>query len=119
MNDFNYILLRETLLPALLGTEEADILYWGGKRIARTYPAETLEDISSFFEKAGWGNLALNSEKRKEMQFEMDVAREEKPLDRHLEAGFLAEQIERLKGKTAETYITEKRKRVVFQVQWD
>ncbi|MGY4689283.1 DUF2507 domain-containing protein [Salibacterium sp. K-3] len=119
LNDFNYTLLRETLLPALLGTEEADILYWGGKRIARVYPKETIDEVLTFFQEAGWGELTVTAEKRREMHFEMTVAREEKDLDRHLEAGFLAEQMEKLKGKAAETYMTEKRKRVLFHVHWD
>ncbi|MFD2705226.1 DUF2507 domain-containing protein [Salibacterium lacus] len=119
MNDFNYTLLRETLLPALLGTEEPDILYWGGRRIAREYRKETTEEIQTFFQEAGWGELTLTSEKRKEMEFEMPLTREEKHLDRHLEAGFLAEQMEHLKNTSAETVITEKRKRILFHVYWD
>ncbi|WP_158736648.1 YslB family protein [Alteribacillus sp. YIM 98480] len=118
---FSYTLLRNTLIPELLGKEEADIMYWGGKTIARKYPAEDLQDIVSFFNQAGWGELKITKEKRREYHFDfiLPPTTEHQSIDRHLEAGFLAEQIENLKGKTAETYIIEKRKHITFEVHWD
>ncbi|MFB4165420.1 DUF2507 domain-containing protein [Alteribacillus sp. JSM 102045] len=120
-SNFSYTLLRNTLIPELLGQEEADILYWGGKTIARKYPAENIEDILTFFQKAGWGELTAAKEKRREFHFDLKLpqAKEHQEMDRHLEAGFLAEQIEKLKGKTAETYIMEKKKQITFEVHWD
>ncbi|RSL32579.1 DUF2507 domain-containing protein [Salibacterium salarium] len=114
---FGYTLLRETLIPELLGSEEADILYWGGKRIARKYPAADTDEIIQFFQEAGWGQLELVNEKKKEIQFELQPL--QNSIDRHIEAGYLAQQLEYQKDKAAETFLMEKRKRITFHIQWD
>ncbi|MDA3128960.1 DUF2507 domain-containing protein [Aliibacillus thermotolerans] len=114
---FGIQLLRTVLLPELLGKEESDLLYWGGKVIARQYPADSLEDILLFFKKADWGELHIVKKKKREIHFQMK--QQSPPLDYHLEAGYLAEQIERLEGKAAETYIHKKAKHISFIVQWD
>lgn len=62
---FGYNLLRETLIPELLGSEESDILYWGGKRIARKYPAADIDEMIHFFQEAGWGHLEWTNDKKK------------------------------------------------------
>ncbi|SDH34782.1 Protein of unknown function [Alteribacillus persepolensis] len=118
---FSYTLLRNDIIPELLGQEESDILYWSGKRVARKYPADSLEDIHSFFRHAGWGELKTAKEKRREVHFELTIspADDHLSINRHLEAGFLAEQIEHIKGKAAETYILEKRESITFEVHWD
>lgn len=118
---FSYKLLRYTLLPALLGHDEGDILYWGGKTIARKYPIDQLEDMVTFFKEAGWGELRIVKEKRKAIYFEMKLhsSETEEQAARQLEAGYIAEQIEHLKGKTAFTYITEGKNKITFQVQWE
>ncbi|MFB5662925.1 YslB family protein [Alteribacillus sp. HJP-4] len=118
--DFGYEILRGTLLPELLGNEEADILYWGGKVIARKYPLETVEDIQDFFHKAGWGELTILKRKKREMAFELDhPASGEKSFNFQLEAGFLAQQLEIQTGKFTETFIIPKKSQLTFQVHWD
>ena len=68
---FGYELLREVLLPEILGKDTPEILYWAGKRIARIYPVNTLEEIIEFFNRAAWGDLTLKSENKNEMEFEL------------------------------------------------
>ena len=71
MNAFAYELLREELLPDLIGNDLDGILYWSGRNLARKYPLETIEEVIQFFEKAGWGTLSIIEHKRREMQFQL------------------------------------------------
>ena len=71
MNAFAYELLREELLPDLIGNDLDGILYWSGRNLARKYPLETIEEVIQFFEKAGWGTLSIVEHKRREMQFQL------------------------------------------------
>ena len=48
-------LLRDHVLPSILGQHEEDILYWAGKEIARKFPVFTIEELPIFFTEAGWG----------------------------------------------------------------
>ncbi len=121
---FGYELLREDILPELLGKEHNTILYWAGKSLARKYPTSSFEDIINFFKKAGWGELLLVKEKRSEAIFELtsDLFSNKKELATPLEAGFLAQQIENIKGCITETNETPKNgkvKKVVYRVKWD
>jgi predicted hydrocarbon binding protein len=124
---FGYELLREVLLPDLLGRESASILYWAGKVLARKYPLQSVEDMITFFQQAGWGTLQLKSEKKDELEFELSSdlikTRFKEHPDCHfqLEAGFLAQQIENQKEVITETYEHPKKKLsiVSFTVRWD
>ena len=51
LNAFAYELLREELLPDLIGNDLDGILYWSGRNLARKYPLETIEEVIQFFEK--------------------------------------------------------------------
>jgi predicted hydrocarbon binding protein len=127
ISSFGYEIIREILLPDLLGKETASILYWAGKSLARKYPLETMEEIISFFEKAGWGTLTIVSEGKDELEFELTspliITRLSYKEDCtfQLEAGFLAQQIEQQKKRITEAYEQPKKraKKVVFTVKWD
>ena len=69
--NITYELLREELLPDLIGNDLDGILYWSGRNLARKYPLETIEEVIQFFEKAGWGTLSIVEHKRREMQFQL------------------------------------------------
>lgn len=121
---FGYELLREDVLPELLGKEHQTILYWAGKTVARKYPVNSFEEISTFFEKAGWGKLQLIKEKNGEALFELTSPyfEHKKNLSTPLEAGFLAQQIQHIKKfitETNETAKTGKIKKMIYQVKWD
>lgn len=127
LNAFAYELLREELLPDLMGKELDAILYWAGRNLARKYPLETTEEIIHFFEKAGWGNLVITDHKRRDMQFQLTspLIAERHNKKRHssyqLEAGFIAEQIQSQRGVIAESYEDQKKRSdsIIFLVKWD
>ncbi|MGG2064154.1 YslB family protein [Bacillus sp. S14(2024)] len=127
MNAFAYELLREELLPDLIGKELDAILYWAGRNLARKYPLETIDEVIQFFVKAGWGDLTIIEHKRREMQFKLtgDLIKERQQQNRHssyqLEAGFIAEQIQKQRGVIAESYEEQKKRSdsIMILVQWD
>ncbi|OIJ10335.1 hypothetical protein BKP35_14670 [Anaerobacillus arseniciselenatis] len=121
---FGYKLLKEDLLPDLLGKEHNSILYWAGKSLARKYPAPSFDDIILFFKKAGWGELLIVKEKRSEVIFELtsNLFNDKKELSTPLEAGFLAQQVESIKGGITETNEMPKNgkiKKIIYHVKWD
>ncbi len=121
---FGYELLRDHLLPSVLGVHEGEILYWAGKEIARKFPIFSIDELPSFFVEAGWGNLILLKSSKKEAYYELtDHAESIKIEERkfQLEAGFIAEQYQKLNGILTECYAEPERKKdiVQFHVKWD
>ncbi|WP_257346458.1 YslB family protein [Pseudalkalibacillus decolorationis] len=125
---FGYELLRDVLLPELLGNENHRILYWAGRMLARKYPLETTDELIQFFATANWGELRLSQEDAKSMTFELfsdrvsDLLMKRMHEGFQLEAGFLAEQIQKQQDKVTETFDEVKRGKVdkmIFTVQWD
>ncbi|MBV7506034.1 YslB family protein [Bacillus sp. sid0103] len=124
---FGYELIREILLPEILGKDTPEILYWAGKRLARKYPLTDMEQIIDFFAKASWGQLELTKENKTEIQFELMspimVSRVKSKAEHffQLEAGFLAQQIEYQKEASAETFEhpVKKSNKVLFTVKWE
>ncbi len=121
---FGYELLRDDVLPDLLGKEHNIILYWSGKSLARKYPVNSIEEIINFFQRAGWGELSLVKEKKAELIFELTslTIQQKKNVQRPLEAGFLAEQIQNIVGfmtETNEGLKKGKSQTVIFHVKWD
>ncbi|WP_449537181.1 YslB family protein [Ferdinandcohnia sp. Marseille-Q9671] len=124
---FGYELIREILLPDILGKETPQILYWAGKNLARKFPLPSVEEIISFFEDAGWGDLKLKRSDKKTMEFHLDgtiVSSRFKRKDIctfHLESGFLAQQIQQQRNQITESYEQQKRRaqKVIFTLKWD
>ncbi|NUK30729.1 YslB family protein [Parageobacillus sp. VR-IP] len=124
---FGAELLRQIVLPELLGKETANILYWAGKSLARRYPLETVSDIITFFEKAGWGTLSIVEEHKDELHVELsgDIIVARFTLHEHctfqLEAGFLAQQIEQQKRLVTEAFEQQKRRenKALIIIKWD
>jgi len=115
-SSFAYALLRNDLLPELLGQEEQTILYWAGKHLAKKYPLSSFDEICDFFQKARWGALTVVKEKSNSIVFEL-IPPEPSPRHYKLEAGFLAEQLALMTGQVTETFEQIKRKRVIFTVE--
>jgi Protein of unknown function (DUF2507) len=124
---FGYEMLRDILIPDILGKHTPDILYWGGKQLSRKFPLQSTEEISSFFDEAGWGTLTLLEQKRNEMTFELNGPVIERRLSLKtdvnfkLETGFIAEQIQ-LQRKCVAEAADELHKRsqsVKVMVRWD
>ncbi|MCA1318703.1 YslB family protein [Bacillus tianshenii] len=123
---FGYELIRDMLLPDLLGKDHAQIIYWSGKQLARRFTIASQEEIAQFFKEAGWGELELIEQKKNEIKYllsgEMVKRRLELNKDAifQLEAGFLAEQVQRQKNKTAEAIEEQKKRNEIYiTVQWD
>lgn len=125
---FGYELMREVLLPSILGKETSAILYWAGKDLARKFPLQSLDEVVDFFGKAGWGSLTIKDEAKNELQAELSSTYISERLQKRnsltnfqLEAGFLAQQIEGQKNVVAECYEHPKKRsqKVVFTVKWD
>ncbi|MFZ3588377.1 YslB family protein [Bacillus sp. DJP31] len=122
-----YELIREILIPDLLGKELPSILYWSGKNIARKYPVTSEEEIKEFFRNAGWGDLSVVEIKSNGVELELRsdfiTARNQsrKGSSYQLEAGFLAQQFEQLQHLVTEAYEDQnKRSNIVhFTVKWD
>ena len=124
---FGYELIREILLPEILGKDTPEILYWAGKRLARIYPSADFDEVTAFFHKASWGQLEIKKETKNEIEIELLspllVSRVKSKAEHYfqLEAGFLAQQMELQKGVVAEAFEhpVKKGNKVQFTVKWD
>lgn len=123
---FGYELIRDVLIPNLLGAETHEILYWAGKELARQYPLANRQDIVRFFDKAGFGLIELNKEQHNKQVYTLSGKVVQARLEHaqpsfNLEAGFLAEQIQTLDSLYTEalTEVNMKTKVVTFTVQSD
>lgn len=121
---FGYEIIRDYLLPSILGKHEKDVLYWAGKDLARKFPCTDIQLIISFFQDAGWGVLTLEKEEKDGYVFHLtndaDLLKIEERSFR-LEAGFIAQQIQALQGCLTECFDEkrEKQQQVIFTLKWD
>lgn len=121
---FGYELLRDHVLPSILGNHEGDILYWAGKELARKFPVFNVEELPSFFIEAGWGTLTLVKSSKNEDFYELTSETQTVKAEQRnfqLEAGFLAEQYQKLNDLLTECHAEPKRKNqsIRFHVKWD
>lgn len=118
-------LLRDALLPNLLKEDEADILYWAGKELARSHTFSSLEDLIQQTGTVFAGELMQTKSTKKTLHYDMTG-----PLVTHrlshttdptfsLEAGFLAEGYQTVTGDYTEaTYaVYPKKSLVTFLLQ--
>ncbi len=121
---FGYEIVRDNVLRTILGKHEEEVLYWAGKELARKFPLFSIDEAPNFFEQAGWGQLTLEKESKSHYTFiltgDADVLKFDERCFR-IEAGFLAEQIQKLKGCLTECYEEKKAKQheIIFNVKWD
>ena len=124
---FSKELLRDLLIPDLLGKEHAQILYWSGKQLARKFPLSNIDEVIEFFQNAGWGSLQEIKHSKNESEFILNGPMVERRFDLNancefqLEAGFLAEQVQSQKQRITEAAYEIKRKarKVTILVRWD
>ncbi|AIE60960.1 YslB family protein [Bacillus methanolicus] len=124
---FGYELIRDILLPELLGNDAPEILYWAGKRLARQFPLENFDEVCVFFQKASWGTLIITNESNNELEVELTGGlisqrlQSKKDISFQLEAGFIAQQIEQQKKVIAEAFEHPRKKgsKVLITVKWD
>lgn len=121
---FGYELIRDYVLPSILGQHEEEILYWSGKELARKFPLQDPTEIIQFFERANWGMLSLEKLSKSEASYRLaPTADASKLIGRKysMEAGFIAEQYQNINGLLTECFASAKQKGAVidFQVKWD
>ncbi len=120
---FGYEILRDHVLPSILGTHEEEILYWAGKEVARKFPIFSIDELPVFFKEAGWGTLSLDKTTKDEAFYTINNGEGMTVQNRscRLEAGFIAEQYQKLNGLLTECYgeVNSKNMQVQFHVKWD
>jgi len=124
------LILRDALLPELLGDDHGAINYWAGKSLARRFPLGNPKDASIFFEQAGFGTLTLlkQTDHVSEWQLSGEPVKLRKRLNAEegftLEAGFLAEMMAQQLGVETESELADAPRKlrdqaVVFNVYTD
>ncbi|KXH87269.1 YslB family protein [Sporosarcina sp. HYO08] len=121
---FGYEILKDHVLPSILGKHEEEILYWAGKDVARKFPVFSTDELPEFFKEAGWGELILEKTVKDSAFYILkNISGQSTAQNRvfTLEAGFLAEQYQKLNGVLTECYgeKNENNDTVQFQVKWD
>lgn len=105
---FPQMLLRDALIPELLGDDKGAIGYWAGKSLARKFPLGNPKDAATFFDQAGFGTLTLIKQSAQMTRWQLSgtpVALRKKlsgDAEFTLEAGFLAEMMAQQLGVAAE-----------------
>lgn len=123
---FSYQLLRDVLIPEILGKDHEMIQYWAGKSLARKYPLETIEKVIDFFRQAGWGSLLVETEGKTSIVFSLtsemisERMNHDKNISFSLESGFLAQQIQLMRNRYSDAQSSIKRgRKVSITVHWD
>ena len=114
-------LYRDFLLPTILGDDNAPILYWAGKRIARHYDLANFEDLSDFFAMAEFGKLEKVKERRSSITFELSGQTVEDRLNSDskefsLESGMIAEAVQKETERVTESDINILKKEKKVQI---
>lgn len=124
---FGYELIRDVLMGELLGKDADDVLYWGGKTLARRFPCTDTDELAAFFQEAGWGTIVLVKETKNERLYRLSGGMAERRIDTQttpsftLESGFVAEQMSSHFDKAAEAIfqLHKKTKHVDITVKWE
>ncbi|TVP91460.1 DUF2507 domain-containing protein [Alkalibacterium sp.] len=117
------LLLRDRLLPNLFRDDEADILYWAGKELARDYELSTMEELSALMAKLSFGKLTLEEEKKTSYIFHLqgEVVHERLKANSKanfsLESGFIAQAVQKLSNHYTEGSYTVNHKARLIRIQ--
>jgi len=119
------MMLRDVLLPSILGTETDGILYWAGKDIARQFPVDSDDKLISLFHQLSLGTLSLIKKNSKQQIWELagDEIIDRSKLSHatfNFEAGLIAQQIEFQTNMVTEASVeVEKKKAIQITVYHD
>ena len=109
--------MRDVILPLILGKETNGILYWIGKDLARQYPVQSIENLTTLVGQLGLGNLALASNRGTTFTWKLSgpVVAERISLQKEhtsftLEAGLIAKELEYQLGRVTEASVLEMKK---------
>ncbi|MDT6980945.1 YslB family protein [Levilactobacillus zymae] len=107
------LIIRDALIPELLGDDKGAIGYWAGKSLARKFPLGNPKDAAVFFQQVGFGTLTLLKQTAEMSRWQLsgEPVKLRKQLkadnDFTLEAGFLAEMMAQQLGISAEAELVE------------
>lgn len=122
---FGQMMLRDVLLPSILGAETDGILYWAGKDIARQFPVASDDNLSTLFNQLDLGTLELIKKNNKQQVWHLtgDEIMDRSKLEHasfNFEAGLIAQQVEFMTNAVTEASIeVEKKKMVQITVYHD
>lgn len=107
--------LRDVILPAILGKETDEMLYWIGKDLARAYPVATTTDLITLTTQLGLGTLVQRKHSKTSQIWRLEgpiikerIQRGEEATSFGLECGFLAQEIEFQLGTVAEAKVMDR-----------
>lgn len=93
--------LRDVILPAILGKETDEMLYWIGKDLARQYPVATTNDLVTLTQQLAFGDLTLVKKTTTSQIWRLGgpviinrASRDNEETSFGLECGFLAQEVE-------------------------
>ncbi|HSP20802.1 MAG TPA: DUF2507 domain-containing protein [Planococcus sp. (in: firmicutes)] len=105
--DFNvqsaFKVLRNHVIPDILGRYETDILYWTGKSLAYKSPLLSLKGAPDFFQQAHFGELKIEQPAKGENALHLDATGLEKHFF-NLESRFSAQQKQNIDGFMTESF---------------
>lgn len=105
-------LIRDELLPSILGSDNHEISYWAGKHLARNHRLATFDDLATFFTQFKLGNLKLVKKVGRQINWQLsgEIVKNRLDLfddpDFYLETGFIAQSCQYISDQTAEAEIT-------------
>lgn len=113
--------LRDVILPAILGKETDEMLYWIGKDIARQFPVGSLEDLQLITNQLGFGELTLQKKTATSQLWKLSGPIVQERIKQNgeqtsfgLETGFIAQEIEFQLMTIVEAEISERKKDCIF-----
>lgn len=105
--------LRDVIIPAILGKETDEMLYWIGKDLARQYPVASPEDLITLTHQLGLGDLTLQRKNKTSQLWQLGgpivagrIKKDEENTSFGLECGYLAQEIEFQLGTVVEGRIS-------------
>ncbi len=106
--------LRDVILPAILGKETDEMLYWIGKDLARQYPVASSQDLITLTHQLGLGDLSLQKHTKTSQLWQLGgpivasrIKKDEENTSFGLECGYLAQEIEFQLGTVVEGRISD------------
>lgn len=94
---YDALVLRDMVIPNILGDDTAAILYWAGRNLANNFALPDPHTLSEFCQKMHWGTLELTRQGRYKEVYKLsgDDVHQRLTLDPaavfQLEAGFIAQ----------------------------
>lgn len=107
--------LRDVILPAILGKETDEMLYWIGKDLARQYPVASPAELITLTHQLGLGELTLEKHSPTSQLWRLGgpivagrIKKDNEETSFGLECGFLAQEIEFQLGSVVEAKINDR-----------